>query len=716
MRQYELVERVTSYDPQADEDLLNRAYVFAMKAHGDQKRASGEPYFSHPLEVAEILTTFKLDDASIAAGLLHDVVEDTDISQEEINQKFGDDVGSLVNGLTKISKLDLFTREAEQAENLRKLLLAISRDVRVLLIKLADRLHNMRTIDFVKPEKRVRISQETLDIYAGLAGRMGLQTIRDELEDIAFRILDPTAFETLTEQLKTLREENGNVIAKIEASLVKKLKKNRIKGHVFGREKRAYSVWSKMNQKQLSLGQLSDIYAFRIIVAKPIDCYKVLGVAHQSWRVVPGKFKDYISNPKQNGYQSIHTTVIGPQHNRIELQIRTEEMDRIAERGVAAHGFYKDIKDKESAEAGVAIPTATSNAYRWLRRLVDDLSAADNPREVLEHTRLELFQDQVFCFTPKGDLIALPRGANAIDFAYSVHTDIGNSCVGCRVNGRHAPLMRALENGDEVDIITSSAQTPPAAWADAAVTGKARSAIRRATKLAVRDQYAGLGREILDHCVERANSRYTQAELELATKRLGYDNVKDSLASLGRGEIKSVDFLAIMDIEPSETAAKPFISPEDEIEQGKLEIRGASPNLPLTISRDTGAVPGERIVGIYTMGQGVTVYPVYARKLQEYEEQPERWIDLAWYSDTSTRMYPARINIVLHNEIGALADVTRVIGKNGANIENLSMETRARDFYNLDIIVEVNGIKHLTKVLHQLSASTFVSSATRCQG
>ncbi len=716
MRQYELVERVTSYDPDADETLLNKAYVYAMKAHGSQKRASGAPYFTHPLEVAQILTDFKLDAATIVAALLHDVVEDTEATSEEIETVFGADIAALVDGLTKISRLDLVTKEAAQAENLRKLLLAVAQDVRVLMVKLADRLHNMRTIEHVREEKRQRISQETLDIYAPLAGRMGMHSIREELEDIAFRVLEPAAWETVTRRLTELRAESGDIIEEIEFELEKKLKEHNINAEIFGREKRPYSVWSKMERKHLSLNQLSDIFGFRVVVDTPDECYQVLGVVHQNWRSVPGRFKDYISNAKQNDYKSIHTTVIGPHRKRVELQIRTHQMDLVAEQGVAAHGFYKDIKDAEKSEEGVSVPAAASNAYRWLRRLVDMMSSSDNPREFLEHTRLELFHDQVFAFTPKGDLIALPKGANAIDFAYSVHTDVGNSCVGCKVNGRHVPLLRELENGDEVEIITSKAQTPPAAWEGATVTGKAKAAIRRATKLAVRSQYAGLGREILDHCVARAGANYSSSDLEKAVKRLGLKEIDDALVALGRGELSSVDILSVMDIEIEENAPKPFSRGNGDQSDRAIEVRGVDKNLPLKIDPATGAVPGERIVGIFTPGDGITIYPIFARKLQDFEDQPDRWIDLAWGTDVSEKNYPARIQVVIHNEVGALAQVTQTITDMYANIENLTMVSRQRDFYDLDIVVEVNGIKHLSKLMKGLKNASMVSSVERQQG
>mgnify|MGYP003336319242 FL=1 len=500
MRQYDLVERVRRYNPHTDEDLLNRAYVYAMKAHGEQKRASGDPYFSHPLEVAAILTDLKLDDATIAAALLHDTIEDTPTTRAEIDQIFGPDIGHLVEGLTKLKRLDLVSREAKQAENLRKLLLAIADDVRVLLVKLADRLHNMRTLQHMPPEGRKRIAQETLDIYAPLAGRMGMHGLREELEDLSFRELNPEAYEVVADRLREISERSVGLISEIEQQLTRKLAESGIVASVLGRRKRPYSVWRKMERKSVGFEQLSDIFGFRVVVNTPEECYHALGIVHTTWPMVPTRFKDYISTPKQNDYRSIHTTVIGPGKQRVELQIRTEEMHQIAEYGIAAHALYKD-----SAGSPSELLSRESNAYAWLRRTVELLAEGSNPEEFLEHTKLELFHDQVFCFTPKGKLIALPRLATAIDFAYAVHTDVGNHAVGCKINGKIAPLVSELNNGDEVEVLTSKAQiAPPAAWESIVLTGKARLAIRRATRNAVRAQYAELGRRIVERLCQRA--------------------------------------------------------------------------------------------------------------------------------------------------------------------------------------------------------------------
>src|SRR3954464_14734080 len=542
MRQYDLIERVKRYNPATSEALLNRAYVYAMKAHGEQKRASGDPYFSHPLEVAAILTDLKLDDATIAAALLHDTIEDTAATRAEIDQMFGQDIGTLVEGLTKLKRLDLVTKEAKQAENLRKLLLAIADDVRVLLVKLADRLHNMRTLSHMPPEARRRSAEETLDIYAPLAGRMGMQEMREELEDLAFHELNPEAYTVVSERLDALEAKNVGLVTEIEQQLKRKLLDRGIDAEVSGRRKRAYSIWRKMERKSIGFEQLSDIFGFRVIVKTLPECYQALGIVHTTWPVVPGRFKDYVSTPKQNDYRSIHTTVIGPGQQRVELQIRTKEMHQIAEFGIAAHAFYKD---------GVGSPTELlkreSNAFAWLRHTIGILSESANPEEFLEHTKLELFHDQVFCFTPKGKLIALPRQANVIDFAYAVHTDVGNSAVGCKINGKFAPLSSELQNGDEVEVLTSAAQeAPPSAWEALAVTGKARAAIRRATRTAVRDQYAGLGRRIVERLFTRAKLEYADDKLKGALPRLARASVDDVMASVGRGEMRASDVARAM--------------------------------------------------------------------------------------------------------------------------------------------------------------------------
>ncbi len=722
MRQYDLVERVRAYNPDTNEDLLNRAYVYAMKAHGTQTRASGDPYFSHPLEVAAILTDLKLDDATIVAALLHDTIEDTEATRAEIDQVFGHEIGALVEGLTKLKRLELVSREAKQAENLRKLLLAIADDVRVLLIKLADRLHNMRTLEFMTPAARRRIAEETLDIYAPLAGRMGMQEMREELEDLSFRVLDPEAHAVVVQRLDSLAERNRNLIGEIETQLSRNLQKNGMAAHVYGRRKQPFSIWTKMERKSVGFEQLSDIFGFRVVLDSVEACYRALGVVHTTWPVVPGRFKDYISTPKQNDYRSIHTTVIGPGNQRVELQIRTEEMDQIAELGIAAHAFYKD---------GIGSPTELlkreSNAFAWLRHTIGILSESANPEEFLEHTKLELFHDQVFCFTPKGKLIALPRQANVIDFAYAVHTDVGNSAVGCKINGKFAPLSSELQNGDEVEVLTSKAQAaPPSAWESLAVTGKARAAIRRATRTAVRDQYAGLGRRIVERLFARAKIEYADDKLKGALPRLARASIDDVMAAVGRGEMKASDVARAMYPDYKEERLGRFgakknltaKSPADPARNtSAIPIRGINSDLPVKFAPNGGAVPGDRIVGIVSPGEGITIYPIQSPALKDFEEEPERWLDVRWDVDDSTpQRFPARIRIDNVNEPGSLAQVATVIAEHDGNIDNINMARRSPDFTELTIDLEVYDLKHLSAIIAQLRAKAVVARVERVNG
>ena len=733
MRQYDLIERVRRYNPNTNEALLNRAYVYAMKAHGEQRRASGDPYFSHPIEVAAILTDLKLDDATIAAALLHDTIEDTEATRAEIDSLFGRDIGTLVEGLTKLKKLDLVTKVAKQAENLRKLLLAIADDVRVLLIKLADRLHNMRTLGYMPPEARRRAAEETLEIYAPLAGRMGMHEMREELDDLAFRELYPEAYDVVTARLNALTERSKLLISEIEKQLTKKLADRGIDARVVGRRKRAYSIWRKMERKSVGFEQLSDIFGFRVLVKTLADCYQALGVVHSTWPMVPGRFKDYISTPKGNDYRSIHTTVIGPSKQRVELQIRTVAMHEIAEYGIAAHALYKD-----HVGSPTELLSRESTAYAWLRRTIELLAEGSNPEEFLEHTKLELFHDQVFCFTPKGKLIALPRKATPIDFAYAVHTDIGNTAVGCKINGQIAPLTSELVNGDEVEIATSKAQTaPPAAWESIVVTGKARAAIRRATRAAVRKQYAGLGRRIVERLFQRAKMSYSDESLTGALSRLARASIDDVMAAVGRSELKASDVARAMYPDYKEEraaamAAKPksesgwfglkkltsvkFKLPENAAGPA-IPIRGINGDLPVRFAPDGGAVPGDRIVGILTPGEGITIYPIQSPALSEFEDTPERWLDVRWdEEEQAPRRFPARIAVQSVNEPGSLAQITQVIAEHDGNIDNIRMTRRAPDFTDVTIDLEVYDLKHLTAILAQLRAKSVVAKAERVNG
>ncbi|KPL54918.1 RelA/SpoT family protein [Prosthecomicrobium hirschii] len=740
MRQYELVERVKRYNPNADEALLDKAYVYGMMKHGAQKRASGDPYFSHPLEVAAILTDLRFDDASIAVALLHDTIEDTDATRSEIDALFGEEIGSLVESLTKLKKLDFVSKKTEQAENFRRLLLAVADDVRVLIVKLADRLHNMRTLHFVPEAKRFRISEETMEIYAPLAGRLGMQGMREELEDLAFRYMNPEAYKTIQARLEALSERNRDLASVIEQALTEKLGASAIVAKVKGRMKRPYSIFVKMQRKGVSFEQLSDVYGFRVLVPSLDECYHTLGIVHSTWPMVPGRFKDYVSTPKQNDYRSIHTTVVGPGRQRVELQIRTEEMHRIAEYGIAAHALYKD-GDRISGGRNIARLTEASGAYAWLRDTIERLNDPNlNPEEFLENTKLELFHDQVFCFTPKGKIIALPRGATPIDFAYAVHTDVGNTCVGAKVNGRIMPLMTELSNGDEVDIIRSKAQVPPPAWEQIAVTGKARAAIRRATREAVRKQFGGLGRQILARSFDRAGRTFAETALEPVIHRLGHSSIQDIIAAVGRGELTSEAVLKAVypDYQDERASSNPKAgagegwfgvgaggkmkfrvpgaasAPDAE---RSIPIRGLAGDLPVIFAPNGGAVPGDRIVGILTPGQGITIYPIQSPDLKEFDDQPDRWLDVRWDIDPNDPVrFPARIALTSLNEPGSLAQIAQVIADNDGNIDNIKMIRKGADFHEILIDLEVWDLKHLTRITNQLRSKPIISSVERVNG
>src|SRR5438477_3490717 len=592
MRQFELVELVKSYDPNADEGLLNRAYVYSMKAHGSQLRASGDPYFSHPIQVAGLLAQMKLDSASIVTGLLHDTIEDTVATLEDIERQFGPEVGRLVDGVTKLSRIELQSDQTKQAENFRKLVLAMSEDIRVLLVKLADRLHNMQTLHFIKSEdKRRRIARETMDIYAPLAERIGMHRMKDQLEDLAFAELYPDARTSIMARLGFLRDRGGDIVPRIIAELGRKLKEGGLDATISGREKSPYSIWRKMQRKNVSFEQLADVMAFRVLVDGIGECYHALGVIHSAYHVVPGRFKDYISTPKPNNYRSLHTGVIGPERQRIEMQIRTRDMHEVAELGVAAHWIYKQ-------QAG----RIDGRQYRWLRELLEILDHASNPEEFLEHTKLEMFQDQVFAFTPKGDLIALPRGATPVDFAYAVHSQIGDTCVGAKINGRLLPLRTELANGDQVEIVTSKAQTPSPTWERFAVTGKAKAAIRRFIRTRQREQYLQLGKSLLDTAFHEEGYEVTDKGLEGIKANFKQATPDDLVASVGAGLIGAREVLTAVypglkqprkaggaDVVPISRARNKAKARADagaaKKETGQIAIKGLIPGMAVHFAR-----------------------------------------------------------------------------------------------------------------------------------
>jgi len=711
MRQFELVERVKGYDPSADEGAINRAYVFSMKAHGSQLRASGDPYFSHPIEVAGILAEMKLDSASIITALLHDTVEDTVATLEDIERLFGPEIARLVDGVTKLSRLELQSDQTKQAENFRKLVLAMSEDIRVLLVKLADRLHNMRTLHFLKDEeRRRRIARETMEIYAPLAERIGMHEMKDELEDHAFAELHPDARASIMARLAFLREKGEGLVERIIDELGETLVTGGLQAGVSGREKTAYSVWRKMQQKNVGFEQLSDIMAFRVVVDTVEECYRALGIIHSRYPVVPGRFKDYISTPKPNNYRSIHTGVIGPERQRIEVQIRTPEMHEVAELGVAAHWVYKQ-----------GAPRTEGRQYRWLRELLDILEHASDPQEFLEHTKLEMFQDQVFCFTPKGDLIALPRGATPVDFAYAVHSVIGDTCVGAKINGRLAPLRTQLTNGDQVDIITSKAQTPSPTWERFVVTGKARARIRRFVRTQQRQQYLDLGKAILQKAFRHEGHEFQEKALENVLKTFNCAEVEDLYVAVGEGLATGRE--VVHAIYPPSPDAKPAkvvrlaAARSKKASENAVPIRGLIPGMALHFAGCCHPLPGDRIVGIVTTGKGVTIHTIDCDALANFADTPERWLDVAWNSKgDGESAHVGRINVTLGNEPGSLGSLTTVIGKQAGNITNLKITNRSVDFFEILVDIEVKDVKHLTNIIAALRATPVINSVARSRG
>jgi GTP pyrophosphokinase len=705
MRQYELVERVRGYDPTVDEEALNRAYVFSMKAHGSQTRASGDPYFSHPVEVAGILTEYRLDTASIVTGLLHDTVEDTVATIDEIQRLFGDEVARLVDGVTKLSKLELQSPDTRHAENFRKLLLAISEDIRVLLVKLADRVHNMRTLHYISdPEKRARIARETMDIYVPLAERIGIQDIKEELEEMAFRELYPEVAESIENRLEFLKEQGEDIVKRISGEIKRVLAEADIECWISGRTKRPVSIWRKMQRKNVEYEQLTDIIAFRVVVASVEDCYRALGVIHTQYRMIPGEFDDYISTPKLNGYQSLHTALIGPEMHRIEIQIRTTQMHEVAELGVAAHWQYKQ---------GAAL--TEGKRYHWVRQLLDILENSTNPDEFLEHTKLEMFPDEVFCFTPKGEIINLPQGATVIDFAYAVHSEIGDRCVGARINGKMAPLRTEIGNGDQVEILTSADGTPSPTWEQLVVTGKARARIRRYVRGERREEFTKLGQAMLDRAFRDVGYSNDQEPSQAALDKFGAESMDDLISLVGSGEATVPEVVAAL--VPEEFLKKAAKESGQELperanwQSAEIPIRGLTDGMAVHHAKCCHPLPGDRIVGILTPGKGVAIHTKDCETLESFADTPERWIDVGW--DIGPATLVGRIKLVVANETGALGALTTVIGQNQANINNLKFTSRSTDFFDMMIDIEVRDTHHLNDIVAALRATPGVTSVDR---
>ena len=693
----DLISTVRTYNPKTNHALLADAFAFGADMHEGQFRHSGEPYFTHPVAVAGILAAQQMDDATIVTALLHDTIEDTKASFTVVEKRFGREIAELVDGVTKLTNLQLTSSQTKQAENFRKLFMATSRDLRVTLVKLADRLHNMRTIKSMRPEKQAQKARETMDIYAPLAGRMGMQWMREELEDLSFRVLNPEGRNSIIRRFITLQREAGDVVQKITADMRVELEKASIAADVIGRAKKPYSIWRKMQEKDQGFSRLSDIYGFRIIVATEADCYRVLGAIHQRWKSVPGRFKDYISQPKSNGYRSIHTTVSGRDGKRVEVQIRTREMHEVAETGVAAHWSYKN---GERVENRFAV-----DPVQWISSLTDRLDEDQDHEEFLEAVKLEMYQDQVFCFTPKGDVIKLPRGATPIDFAYAIHTRIGSACVGAKVDGLRVPLWTRLKNGQSVEVITAEGQTPQATWIDIAVTGRAKTAIRRSLREEDRERFVRLGRELARVAFENVGKKSTEKALRTAAKALAISGVDELMARLGSAEItgRSVVRAIYPELEHKHG---------EEIEQGRAVV-GLAPDQVQRRGACCQPVPGERIVGITFRGQGVSVHAIDCAALADYEDQLDRWIDLHWQEGTHAAVNTVTFDATIANDSGVLGRICTLIGEQNANISDLKFIDRKPDYFRLLIDVDLRDAEHLHRVMTALEAESNVSSVVR---
>ncbi len=692
LRQYELVERVKAYDPDADEAMLNRAYVYTVQKHGSQKRASGDPYFSHPVEVAGLMTDLKFDQETIITALLHDTVEDTLATIEDIEANFGPDVARLVDGVTKLSKIETMAENERAAENLRKFLLAMSEDIRVLLVKLADRLHNMRTLHFIKsPEKRRRIARETMEIYAPLAERVGMYEYMREMQALAFEQLEPEAYATLTGRLEQLRSQDHGQVDKIALAIKQALAEAGIQVQVWGREKQPYSIWKKMAERHVSFDQVTDIFAFRVITNTEADCYRALGVLHTTWQFIPGRFKDYISTPKTNGYRSLHTSLIYENSMRVEVQIRTAEMHRRNEFGLAAHWAYKQ-GDRPDGQVG------------WLRDLIEIVDASHDAEELLEHTKLAIYQDRIFAFTPKGALFQLPKGSTPVDFAFAVHTDLGAHTVGAKINGRHMPLRTQLNNGDVVEIIKGASAEPQLSWLAFVVTGKARAAIRRAVRAKERAEIASIGRKLFDEIAERVPAKIGKKAIRSAAERLEFEEEEDLMYAIGAGKLADREVMEAL--VPGSTADLA----DEPLSQGRaISIKGLTPGLGFSLADCCHPVPGDRIVGLRPKGEGVQVHTIDCRELATGIDAD--WVDLSW--GERSQGAAGRLRVVLYNRPGTLAEMAGIFAKNYANVLGLELTQRDDPFHTYEVDIEVQDLAHLTRIVSSLRASDAIAQAER---
>ena len=714
MEAEDLIKNLRNSDYKKNHEKIKTAWEFAKHAHKGQFRGSGESYFTHPISVAQILVDLNLDLNTIVTGLLHDVVEDCGITITNISSIFGNEVALLVDGVTKLSKLELQSDRSKQAENFRKLFLATSNDIRVLLVKLADRTHNMRTIGGIKDiEKRQRIAQETLEIFAPLSERVGLIGLKNEMEDLAFAVVQPQMRSSIMNRLSFLQDESKDILPLIIEEIRETLMQAGIKTlEISGRVKTAFSIWQKMQRRNVPMDQLSDIMAYRILVEKVEDCYSSLGVIHSKYPNVMGRFKDYISTKKRNGYQSLHTDVIGPFKQKIEIQIKTLDMHKIAETGIASHWVYKqNSKDIEKINS------------RWVQDLVSILDQDQGPEDFLENTKLEMYADKVFCFTPNGDLIALPRGATPIDFAYALHSDIGYTCVGVKINGKPRQLKTQLTNGDQVEILRSKNSTPNPEWENFVKTGRARAGIKKFIRQKSQEEFINVGIAILQKYFRQIEKKFN---LHNVLKKLNnfkadfHMKPNEILIDIGNGSldpIKVIDFLypKINNNANQKHIVQKKNFQRDNKTENALKINGLIPGMAVHIAKCCTPLPGENIVGIVTTGKGITVHTIDCNSLEKFYDIPERWLDIHWDKDGLV-YHIGRINIVMTNEPGSLASVTTQIYKYGGNITNLQLINREIDFFRFIVDVEVKDLSHITNIIMELRSNDFVETVDRYRG
>jgi len=701
----DIINKVSSYDTNLKQNVLIQAVEFSKERHSDQKRDSGDPYFFHPLAVANILADYKLDWVSITTALLHDTVEDGVATRAEIRKLFGAEIARLVDGVTKLSKIESPKMELREAENFRKFLLAMSKDIRVLLVKLADRLHNMRTINHIESKnRRMRISRETLDVYAPLAARIGMQNMREELEDIAFTELNSSIRKSLNKRILFLRSQDDQLVKKITREIKHKFKINNKTIEIQGREKSIYSIWKKMQKSSIPFENISDIYAFRIICDDINDCYTAVGIIHNIWPMIPGRFKDYISTPKSNGYSSIHTNVIGPLGRPIEIQIRTQKMHELNEYGVAAHWYYK-----EKNSVPIKLNKVSLNLFKGFSEIIGNSSGAD---DLLSHSKMEMYSDQVFCFSPKGEVITMPKSATPIDFAFAVHSKLGETCVGCKINGRSAPLQTILSNGDQVEILRSNSQTPQPSWLNYAVTGKARSFINKFIRKNDRNEFIKLGRSILENNFILKNKQFHDKLIDPILKQINHKSRRSLYFSLGKGEMNSEEVLNIL--LPQKSTNSKILNLNDNKNNKGLSIKGLKPGVAIHIGECCYPLFGERIVGLMTEGKGITVHTLDCATLERFTDNPELWVDLTWNKKNAENNI-GRINITIINKKGSLNTLTQIIADLGGNITNFLINQRSSDFFQLSLDIEVNNAQHLNEIITGLRTNLSVYEVTRAK-